>query len=169
MAVDLVNSYEEVARIEHLAGPEDLRRFLITHQLDMKEMPTGADLAAVKVLRSRLRAVFTAPDEEAAADAINRVLAQSGAVSHVIVDGGKSEIQVEPRRPGPAHRLGAMASMGLASALVDKGFGRFGVCGAPDCGDVYMDATRNHSRKHCSDTCTNRESVRSFRRRAGEK
>jgi predicted RNA-binding Zn ribbon-like protein len=48
------------------------------------------------------------------------------------------------------------------------GTDRFGVCSADDCRDVFIDVSRNHSRKHCSERCTNREGVRSFRRRAAD-
>ncbi|MGI8518963.1 MAG: CGNR zinc finger domain-containing protein [Acidimicrobiia bacterium] len=59
--------------------------------------------------------------------------------------------------------------MGLAELVVHYETDRFGVCSADDCRDVFIDVSRNHSRKHCSARCTNREDVRSFRRRQSAK
>jgi predicted RNA-binding Zn ribbon-like protein len=55
--------------------------------------------------------------------------------------------------------------MGLSVALVEGGFERFGSCASATCDDVYVDTSRNRSRRNCSDTCTTRENVAAFRRR----
>jgi predicted RNA-binding Zn ribbon-like protein len=45
---------------------------------------------------------------------------------------------------------------------------RLRVCDAPDCGDVVVDFSKNHSRRYCSTSCSNRVNMAAFRaRRAG--
>jgi predicted RNA-binding Zn ribbon-like protein len=55
--------------------------------------------------------------------------------------------------------------MGLATAVVDQGIERFGVCAAEDCRDVFLDTSRNRSRRHCSSTCSTRGNVAAYRKR----
>jgi predicted RNA-binding Zn ribbon-like protein len=41
-------------------------------------------------------------------------------------------------------------------------------CADESCGDVFVDASRNRSRRYCSDTCANRLNVAAHRRRRRE-
>jgi predicted RNA-binding Zn ribbon-like protein len=61
--------------------------------------------------------------------------------------------------------LGAITAMGLASVIVENGVERFGVCDSSGCNDVYIDTSRNRSRRHCSNTCSTREAVAAYRKR----
>ncbi len=58
--------------------------------------------------------------------------------------------------------------MGLAVVLVDHGMERFGVCASSTCEDVFVDSSRNRSRRHCSGTCNTRENVAAYRRRKAQ-
>jgi predicted RNA-binding Zn ribbon-like protein len=42
---------------------------------------------------------------------------------------------------------------------------RIGTCAAPDCNRVYIDVSRNASRRFCSLTCQNRVKSATFRQR----
>jgi predicted RNA-binding Zn ribbon-like protein len=64
--------------------------------------------------------------------------------------------------------LGAITGMGLASVIVEHGVDRFGVCGSAGCDDVYVDTSRNRSRRHCSNTCSTREAVAAYRKRQAD-
>jgi predicted RNA-binding Zn ribbon-like protein len=55
--------------------------------------------------------------------------------------------------------------MGLSVALIEGGWQRFGTCSSTSCDDVFVDTSKNRSRRHCSDTCTTRESVAAYRAR----
>jgi predicted RNA-binding Zn ribbon-like protein len=55
--------------------------------------------------------------------------------------------------------------MGLGVALIEGGLERFGICDASTCDDVFVDISRNRSRRYCSDTCTTRQNVAAYRRR----
>ncbi len=72
---------------------------------------------------------------------------------------------------GPlADDYAAGAAMGLTMAFLDVGPERFGTCASEGCSGVFIDTSRNRSRRYCSDRCATRENVaalRSRRRGAG--
>jgi predicted RNA-binding Zn ribbon-like protein len=56
--------------------------------------------------------------------------------------------------------------MGLAMAFLDLGADRFGTCADPRCGGgVFIDTSRNRSRRYCSDRCASRANVAAHRER----
>ena len=168
LAVALVNTADIAANTDHLATPDDLDTF-IASQGEGWDPPTRAstraDLDRVRAIRMRLREVFEAGDESAAASLLNGILADVGAVPRLSVHGVGPHLHFEPEGRGVDQWLGAIASMGLVVALVEGGYERFGVCESAACDDVFIDQSRNRSKRHCSETCTTRESVAAYRRR----
>ena len=59
----------------------------------------------------------------------------------------------------------AGCATGLALALGSDLAGRLGVCAAPRCDRVYVDTSRNASRRFCSTACQNRVKAAAFRAR----
>jgi predicted RNA-binding Zn ribbon-like protein len=169
MAMDLVNTFEEFSGEEHLGAPEDVAAFLEEHAEHWPEAPTRireSDLHEVRALRTRLREVFTSEDEESAAIQLNEILSDVAAVPRVSVHAGADpHLHFEPQDGSPARWLGAVTAMGLSIVLVEDGLDRFGICGSSTCDDVFVDTSRNRSRRHCSDTCTTRENVAAYRQR----
>ena len=170
IAVDLVNTIDIHSGEEKLSRPADLDAFLEQHDDGNWCRPGWAagetDLRAVRGIRARLRDVFSAGDEASAADVINDILADVGAVPRVSVhEGVAPHLHFEPREGAPARWLGAVAAMGLSVAMIEGGFDRFGTCDSATCADVFVDTSRNKSRRHCSDTCTTRENVAAYRAR----
>ena len=169
MAVDLVNTLEEYAGEEHLEAPEDVSDFLAEHArgwLDAPKRVKIKDLHEIRALRSRLRDVFTASDEKAAAAMLNEILADAAATPRVSMHAGANpHLHFEPSDASPARWLGAVTAMGLSAVLVEDGLDRYGICGSSTCDDVFVDTSRNRSRRHCSDTCTTRENVAAYRER----
>lgn len=165
LAEDLANS------LDVMDGKESLDLVRLEEFLDRPEMcdsPRGveADLVPMRHLRQKIREVFESTTADEAAQRINRILEQAQAIPYVGVHGPGPHMHVAPRRNDVAGWFGAVLGMGLAELVVRHGVDRFGICSADDCRDVFIDTSRNHSRKHCSDRCTNREGVRSFRKRA---
>ena len=167
LAVDLVNSLDVVDDLETL-DLKTVAGMLDRAEIDSPPEATEADLVAVRALRARVRQVFESTSLEEAAESVNRILQHAQAVPFVGIHGLGPHLHVAPRKPDAAGWLGAEIGMGLAELVCRYGTDRFGVCSADDCRDVFIDTSRNHSRKHCSDRCTNREGVRSFRKRASE-
>ena len=99
------------------------------------------------------RAVFSAVasgDVDGAARQVNDLIAATGA--HPWLDRHDGE-------PWHLHFHGAEDSLG--SELYD----RLGVCTAPRCDRVYVDTSRNGTRRFCSTTCQNRVKAAAFRAR----
>ena len=61
---------------------------------------------------------------------------------------------------------GAACATGLAVVVDGQATGRLGVCRADGCDRVYVDVSRNASRRFCSEACLNRTKVAAFRARA---
>ena len=169
MAVDLVNTRDPVADVDGLAEPDDVLRFLEPYEESWPHpvwKVTESDLHEVRAVRARLRSVFWSEDEEEAADLLNALLADVVATPRVSVhQHGDPHLHFEPLEASPARWLGAVAAMGMSVVLCDYGLDRLGVCDASSCDDVYLDTSRNRSRRNCSDTCTTRENVAAYRRR----
>ena len=59
----------------------------------------------------------------------------------------------------------AGCATGLAVVLGSDLHGRLGVCTAPRCDRVYVDTSRNATRRFCSTSCQNRVKTAAFRRK----
>jgi predicted RNA-binding Zn ribbon-like protein len=62
-------------------------------------------------------------------------------------------------------RVAAAAAMGLAIVLAEYGVERLGMCAAENCADVFVDTSRNKSKRYCDDTCSTRMNVAAYRKR----
>jgi predicted RNA-binding Zn ribbon-like protein len=168
MAVDLVNTFDASDGTEKLSTPADLVEFIDGHDGEWCRPdwhPGERDLHEVRALRSRLRQVFEAATEAAAATVLNDLLADVDAVPRLSVHGSAPHLHFESEGHSPARFLGAITAMGLTVALIEGGFDRFGICQSSTCDDVFVDGSRNRSRLHCSDKCTTRENVAAHRAR----
>lgn len=127
--------------------------------------PSGSDVGAVQALRSALRDVIESADEDRAASKVNQLLESYGAIPRLSTHSGTPHLHFEPIDSSIVGWLGAVTAMGLASVIVEHGVERFGVCESSTCNDVYVDTSRNRSRRHCSNTCSTREAVAAYRKR----
>ena len=168
MAVDLINTYDAASGEEKLTGPGDVTDFINSHDSDWSErgwQATESDLHEVRALRSRLRSIFDAGDEVQAAAKINALLTDAVVLPRLSLHGENPHLHFETDDDSPARWLGAVTTMGLTVALIEGGYQRFGSCSSSTCDDVFVDTSRNRSRRHCSDTCTTRENVAAHRAR----
>lgn len=171
MAVDLVNTLNAVGGEDTLTSPIDITEFISGRDADWCKPDWEAsqdDFNEVIALRSRLRSVFDAANEAEAADVINVVLSKADAVPRLSLHGDRPHLHFESDDDSPARWLGAITAMGLTVAIVEGGYERFGTCSSSTCDDVFVDGSRNRSRRHCSDTCTTRENVAAHRARQSE-
>ena len=124
--------------------------------------------ATTEIPGSNGKLLITADDEAAASDCVNKLLDNYGAVPRVSLHSGNPHLHFEPNGASMSSWLGTTTAMALASVIVEHGVDRFGVCGAGDCEDVYVDTSRNRSRRHCSNTCSTREAVAAYRARQSD-
>lgn len=169
VAVRFTNTLDVRTGKDALQAPQDVVDF-ITRELrewgHVPAQPEPRDLRRARELRARLRSVWEAPDAAAAADVLNGILQQVEARPRVSIHGERGpHLHFEPERGDPIADLGAVTAVGLSVALIEGGWERFGTCESSTCDDVFVDTSKNRSRRHCSETCTTRESVAAFRAR----
>ncbi|SDK99759.1 Conserved protein containing a Zn-ribbon-like motif, possibly RNA-binding [Nonomuraea maritima] len=127
----------------------------------------GAELAAVA---ARLRAVFAAVadgDVDGAAERVNALLAETQARPLLERHDGEPWHLHFHGSPGTtAGDWAASCATGLAIVLGGEFHDRLGVCTAPSCDRVYVDVSRNGTRRFCSTACQNRVKTAAFRARA---
>ena len=165
LAVDLVNSRANGA--EALPDLAALRAFLDEHEISGARSLSHDDLEEVHALRPRLRAVWSARDMRTAAGVVNGLVAETGALPQLTDhDGHDWHLHWTSTSARVAARLGADAGMALAEVLRDEGAARLRACAAPGCDGVFVDLSRNRSRRYCdTGNCGNRVHVAAYRAR----
>ena len=94
------------------------------------------------------------------------IAALSIAPSAVTHDGAPLHIHWTPTSASFDDQVMADILMALAQELCDHGTKRFGRCAASDCDHLYYDATRNGSRRFCSNPrCASRTHTADHRAR----
>jgi predicted RNA-binding Zn ribbon-like protein len=169
LAVALVNT--QGTETDQLADPEQLKAFLEEYRSmweGVAKPPRKTDLEAVHRLRAALREIIEAGDPQLASKRVNALLDAHGATPRLSTHSGTPHLHFEPVDTSMVCWLGAITGMGLASVIVEHGVERFGVCGSGGCDDVYIDTSRNRSRRHCSNTCSTREAVAAYRKRQSD-
>jgi hypothetical protein len=132
-----------------------------------------ADVDRLHAYRARLGEIAAACETGAvdtAIEKINALLAQAGASPQIAAhDNRGPHIHVSrPDAPLP-DRMAAHFAMGLAYLVVAGQAGRVRSCASPTCNDVFVDLSRNSSRRYCSSrTCGNRLHVAAYRARKSQ-
>jgi predicted RNA-binding Zn ribbon-like protein len=167
-AAELINTGRSSAG-EGLRGVADVRAF--GQRYAFRGRPAEpADVPRLRAYRARLDAVVTAGeagDGTAATGLLNALLAETGAVPQVVAhDGRGPHIHVSRPTAPIADRIAAHLAMGLAELLVAGESRRLRTCASPTCREVFLDESRNRSRRYCdSRTCGNRLHVAAYRAR----
>jgi predicted RNA-binding Zn ribbon-like protein len=155
---------------EQLADLADLVAFGRRHRVENLGAARAADLPRLGELRARLDRVAVAceaGDEPAAISGLNALLAETGAVPQIVShDGRAPHIHVTRAAAPLADRIAAHSAMGLAELVVAGAGSMVRSCASPQCEAVFIDLSRNQSRRFCdSRTCGNRVHVAAYRSR----
>ncbi|MFN2526526.1 MAG: ABATE domain-containing protein [Actinomycetota bacterium] len=164
-AADLVNTRGSITGNEYMGTPEEVAEFLDSHGFPSPQRVTKADIAELHELRDRLRVVFLSSDQKKAARILNRLLDDLDLKPYLTDHDGDWHIHYAPEEASVGRRVAAATAMGLASVIGTYGFDRLGVCAADNCNDVFVDTSRNRSRRYCNDICCTRENVAAYRAR----
>jgi predicted RNA-binding Zn ribbon-like protein len=158
LAIDLAN-----------ADLEAMETFLAAHEewftpgtpLEFSSSEAGRARATAQLVR----AVALADSEDDVLERLNELLALARPRPYATHHDG--ELHLHYARPeAPAlEQLTTTVAMGLSQAVVQHGWQRLGVCSAEGCDDVYVDTSRNASRRYCSNTCASRSTVAAYRAR----
>ena len=153
LAIDLVNSWDVLEDDpELLRAPAVLKGFLERRGYGSVRV-SNRDLVRVRALRDSLRGAFTAEDEAAAVRRLNRILRRSEARPVFEREGEGWRLSWV----GPvADSVASTTAMSLLEAIRDDGWERFGTCAGAPCCCVFVDRSKNRSRRFCSDLCADR-------------
>jgi predicted RNA-binding Zn ribbon-like protein len=135
---------------------------------------TGRTAEELIQLAAELRSIFElmgAGRADQAAALVNSLLARYQAAPQLARHDGEPwhlHFHSQAKEAGGAIARGATCVIALAVVMGSPGLARLGVCGSTHCDRVFIDTSKNGSRRFCSATCLSRTKVAAFRaRRAG--
>jgi predicted RNA-binding Zn ribbon-like protein len=155
------------AREDRLNDPRWLEAYISSYGLDLGAVPRERIRQRFRALRGTLRAVvnrIVAGKKIPAADwsRLNAHLERVHFVRRVRVKDSGTEVVESPSGDKLSVSLAAIAES-FARAVTREDLSRLKVCQNKDCLWVFMDASRNRSRRWCEDTCGNLMKVRRYR------
>lgn len=149
-----------------LAGPGDLDAFLAAWDWTGSRAHDLAELDAVRALRPGLRALWQAEEDELVAQ-VNALLRDARALPQLVRhDGQGHHLHATPPGAPLAVRMSVEAAMALVDVVRQGELARLRTCAADGCSDLFVDLSRNRSRRWCSTACSNRVNVAAFRARS---
>jgi predicted RNA-binding Zn ribbon-like protein len=164
-AEELVNTKGSISGNEYQPTVEHWKGFLSRFGVKGSGKLTAADVEAIKGYRERIREIFFA-DEATSIRLLNELLAEVAATPQISNhDDHPWHLHYSADDAPIAHRVASGAAMGLAVLIVDQGHSRLGVCAADDCLDVFVDTSRNKSKRYCNQSCCTKVNVAAHRAR----
>jgi len=126
---------------------------------------SGRDVAAITRAAQLVRAVAVAESQDAVLEKLNVLLGLARPRPYATDHDGELHLHYAREDAPLAEQLTTTVAMGLSQVVVQHGWQRLGVCSAEGCDDVYVDTSRNASRRYCSNTCASRSTVAAYRAR----
>jgi len=161
LAIDLANA--------ELDPPGGVETFLTSHdewfttgtafELSARDSAKAAETAAL------VRAVAVAGSQEEVLERLNELLALARPRPYATDHDGELHLHYAAADAPALEQLTTTVAMGLSQVVVQHGWQRLGVCSAEHCDNVYVDTSRNASRRYCSNTCASRSTVAAYRAR----
>src|SRR4051812_26612525 len=161
LAIDLANA--------ELDASDTVVAFLTAHEEwfspDTSLQLSARETAQVVSTGRLVRTVALAESQDDVLTRLNELLALARPRPYATDHDG--ELHLHYARPDAAavEQLTTTVAMGLSQVVVQHGWQRLGGCSAEGCDDVYVDTSRNASRRYCSNTCASRSTVAAYRAR----
>jgi predicted RNA-binding Zn ribbon-like protein len=161
---DLINTYDPfLEQPEHLREVSDLEQFLRQRGFALSHPLHPKDLDNVRELRETLRSIWNNSNVDTMREQLN-VLLSGEQLSLQLNDDMNWRFALDPET-GLLQGIGVAAALGIALLLQEYGHERMRACASNPCRDVFVDTSRNKSRRFCSERCANRYNVAAFRGR----
>jgi predicted RNA-binding Zn ribbon-like protein len=168
-ATTLVNTLPDASHSgdDELTTTAQLNEWFERERFTGERRGTAAELESVRALRPRLRALWHAADDEAAAAIVNTMLEEGAALPRLVDHDGHGLHIHATRAAAPlADRVMVEVAMAWVDVLRQDERSRMKRCAADDCEAILVDFSRNRSKRFCDvGNCGNRMNVRAFRAR----
>ena len=170
-AAALVNTLPSVGvdGVDRLATQADFDAYLDEYAYTGTFRRDDDELGAVRANRPRLRALWTV-DRAGAVDLVNEMLRDGHALPQLVIhDEFDWHIHAtEPDAPLSVRML-VESAMAFVDVIRSDQWDRVRICEADDCDAVYVDFSKNGSKRYCdTGNCGNRMNVIAYRRRKAE-
>lgn len=151
---------------DELATTEQLRDFLDRWKFTGRLDRDARELEEVRAARASVRAIW-GHDEGPVVAWVNDTLAAAQAVPRLVDhDGLGWHIHATDDGSPLAERMLVEAAMAFVDVVRAQRLDRLRDCEADDCTGVFVDLSKNGSKRFCSTRCGNRMAVRAYRARA---
>ncbi|MFF2485431.1 CGNR zinc finger domain-containing protein [Microbacterium sp. NPDC058062] len=166
MVVDLVNTLPGFDDEDTLQTLDDLDAFLVRQPYTGTIHRDAETLDAVRTVRARLRQLWEV-DRGGAVPLVNTMLADGEALPRLVIhDDYDWHIHATSDESPLATRMMVEAAMAFVDVIRSDEYGRIRICDADDCDSVYIDYSKNGSKRYCdTGNCGNRMNVNAYRRR----
>lgn len=162
-------AHRTVALINALTGddPAAVAEILHAHGESGPVTLSATDITEMRAAAEQLREVFTAPDTDLAAAALNRLLGRSPGALRLTAHGGSTpwhpHLDSDDDAPWGEWFL-ASSCLALTVLLWDRQHPPGGVCASHSCRNVFLTQGSGPERRYCSRRCATRERVAAHRR-----
>lgn len=151
---------------DELSDPGQLIALLDGWEYSGRRDGDPRELSEVRDARDRLRELWLL-DRDEAAGAVNALLAESRALPQLVRhDRLDWHIHATELDAPLARRILVEAAMALVDVIRSDQMDRLRECDADDCESLYVDLSKNASRRFCNTRCGNRMAVRAYRARS---
>lgn len=166
--VGVVNTMPETSTegVDSLETLDDFDAFLAAFPYTGPIRRTAAELDGVRAIRPRLHRLWSV-DREGAVPLVNAMLRDGGALPQLAIhDDYDWHIHASADDADLGTRIMVESAMAFIDVIRSDEYGRVRICGADDCDSVYIDYSRNGSKRYCdTGNCGNRMNVNAYRAR----
>lgn len=167
-AVSLVNTLPDSDSdgIDRLSTRAEFDAFLEEFPYTGALLRDDREFAAVRAIRAPLRALWNV-DRTAAVPLVNAMLQEGRALPQLVIhDDFDWHIHATEESAPLATRMLVEAAMAFVDVIRSDQWDRVRTCDADDCLSVYIDYSKNGSKRYCdAGNCGNRMNVNAYRRR----
>jgi len=167
-AVELVNTlpHTDTSGADTLVDAAALDAFTTRHGYTGSRRRDERELAEVRGIRERLLALWGV-DRDAAVPLVNAMLADGRALPQLVRhDDMDWHIHASDPEEPLATRILVETALAFVEVIRADEYTRVRVCDADDCDSVYVDFSKNGSKRYCDEgNCGNRMNVNAYRKR----
>lgn len=165
---DLMNSSSVRGKSKDLNFSDSLEQIAIDNRLSYRPGGTKAEMVEMRQLRSRLEDFLKVEDMSERVSLINELLLSAGSIPQLATHAGDEAPHFHYTMDDAtfSSKVTALTAIGLARLMAASATERFHACEGETCNKVFIDVSKNGSRRYCdSQTCGNRLHAARYRAR----